>query len=183
MSQQPGPGVSREADAVASAAAAREIGPGKPRPRRRGHRLWLHLLLFVLTAVSVFAAGMTPGTDSFGDFWVLWIAARIFVTTGLFLKGLDALLWSGAIYAGCLMAILLAHEFGHYIAARVHRVRATLPFFIPFPLLSPFGTLGAVIFQDTEGVDRRKLFDIAIAGPLAGLVVAIPVLFYGAATS
>jgi membrane-associated protease RseP (regulator of RpoE activity) len=78
-----------------------------------------------------------------------------------------------------LMAILLCHEMGHYIAARIHRVPASLPYFVPLPPgIGLFGTMGAVILQ-SRTTDRRKLIDIGAAGPLAGLVVAIPVLIYG----
>jgi membrane-associated protease RseP (regulator of RpoE activity) len=78
-----------------------------------------------------------------------------------------------------LMAILLCHEMGHYIAARIHHVPASLPYFVPLPPgIGMFGTMGAVILQ-SRTTDRRKLIDIGAAGPLAGLVVAIPVLVYG----
>ncbi len=78
-----------------------------------------------------------------------------------------------------LMAILLCHEMGHYIAARIHRVPASLPYFVPLPPgIGLFGTMGAVILQSRTS-DRRKLIDIGAAGPLAGLIVAIPVLVYG----
>ncbi len=80
------------------------------------------------------------------------------------------------------MAILLAHEMGHYIASLIYRVPATPPFFIPMPY-SPLGTFGAVIVKQGGREDRKALFDIAIAGPLAGLVLAIPVCIYGAATA
>jgi membrane-associated protease RseP (regulator of RpoE activity) len=78
-----------------------------------------------------------------------------------------------------LMTILLCHEMGHYIAARIHRVPASLPYFVPLPPgIGMFGTMGAVILQ-SRTTDRRKLIDIGAAGPLAGLIVAIPVLAYG----
>jgi membrane-associated protease RseP (regulator of RpoE activity) len=78
-----------------------------------------------------------------------------------------------------LMAILFCHEMGHYIAARIHKVPASLPYFVPLPPgIGLFGTMGAVILQ-SRTTDRRKLIDIGAAGPLAGLVVAIPVLAYG----
>jgi membrane-associated protease RseP (regulator of RpoE activity) len=76
------------------------------------------------------------------------------------------------------MAILGAHEFGHYLQARRYGVPATFPLFIPFPG-SPIGTMGAVIIQGAGWADRRALFDIAVSGPLAGLVLAIPALIYG----
>jgi membrane-associated protease RseP (regulator of RpoE activity) len=82
-----------------------------------------------------------------------------------------------------LMAILLSHEFGHYIAARIHKVDASLPFFIPLPILSPFGTMGAVIRMRSVIPTRRALLDIGAAGPLAGLAVAIPAYAWGVAHS
>jgi membrane-associated protease RseP (regulator of RpoE activity) len=82
-----------------------------------------------------------------------------------------------------LMAILLCHEMGHYVAARWHRVPASLPYFVPLPPgIGLFGTMGAVILQSRTS-DRRKLIDIGAAGPLAGLAVAIPVLMYGLSIS
>jgi hypothetical protein len=86
-------------------------------------------------------------------------------------------------YTGALLAILLCHEFGHYIAARIHRVDASLPYFIPLPILSPFGTMGAVIRMRSVIPTRRALLDIGAAGPLAGLIVAIPLYIWGIAHS
>lgn len=88
----------------------------------------------------------------------------------------------GARFALPLMAILLSHELGHYIAARVHRVAVSPPFFLPVPT-TLFGTMGAVIHMPGRIRTRNALFDIGAAGPLAGLAVAIPVLAYGLATS
>jgi membrane-associated protease RseP (regulator of RpoE activity) len=67
---------------------------------------------------------------------------------------------------------------GHYLQARRYGVPATLPYFIPFPL-SPFGTMGAVIVQGAGVADRKAMFDIAISGPLAGLVLALPATWFG----
>jgi membrane-associated protease RseP (regulator of RpoE activity) len=80
------------------------------------------------------------------------------------------------------MAILLFHEMGHYLQARRYRVPATLPYFIPMPF-SPFGTLGAVIRMNNVGADRKALFDIGVTGPIAGLVVAVPITIWGLANS
>ncbi len=89
----------------------------------------------------------------------------------------------GLPYAVPLMAILVFHELGHYFAARAHGVPASLPYFIPLPPgAGLLGTMGAVILQGGTP-DRKKLIDIGAAGPLAGLVVAIPVLVYGLALS
>lgn len=90
----------------------------------------------------------------------------------------------GLAFSVPLLAILLCHEFGHYIVARLHGVPASLPYFIPLPpFLGLFGTMGAVISMRSVTSDRRKLIDIGAAGPLAGLAVAIPVLIYGLAHS
>lgn len=110
------------------------------------------------------------------------------LSNGLVPAGADARAWvSGVLrawtYTVPLMAILLTHEFGHYIAARIHRVPASLPHFIPLPLLSPFGTMGAVIGMRGRIGSRNALLDIGAAGPLAGLVVAIPVILIGLRTS
>jgi len=88
-------------------------------------------------------------------------------------------IWDGWTYSVPLLAILLCHEFGHYIAARLHGVPASLPYFIPLPPpIGILGTMGAVITQEAT-TDRKKLIDIGAAGPLAGLAVAIPVLLIG----
>jgi len=86
--------------------------------------------------------------------------------------------WYGAPFAVALLAILLAHELGHYFMSRHYGVSASLPYFIPMPL-SPFGTMGAVIRTRTPMRDRRQLLAIGAAGPVAGLLVAIPALLLG----
>ena len=124
-----------------------------------------NLVLFVATVGSVGLAGWAPAE-------------------GLGLKGADA--WIYAVnFAVPVIAILLAHEFGHYVAARLHRVPASLPYFIPFPVpwLSPFGTLGAVIVMPGRIRSSRALLDIGAAGPLAGMAVAIPSMIVGLAQS
>jgi membrane-associated protease RseP (regulator of RpoE activity) len=80
------------------------------------------------------------------------------------------------------LGILLAHEFGHYLVSRFHKTPATLPYFIPFPF-SPLGTMGAAILMKGVPKNKRILFDIGVAGPLAGMVIAIPVLFLGLSLS
>lgn len=105
------------------------------------------------------------------------VAAGLFVLT-------CASTWAvgGPVYAAAVMGILLAHELGHYLQTLYHRVPASPPMFIPMPFLA-FGTMGAVIVQGSGFADRRALFDIAISGPLAGLIVAIPVAWYGLQSS
>ena len=126
--------------------------------------------LFVATIASVFATGVLNDAGSSKVRGV----AKYFE---------PRVLLHGAQFAGTLLTILVAHELGHYVAARLHRVDASLPFFIPMPYLSPFGTMGAVIRMRGTIPTRRALLDIGAAGPLAGLVFAIPLYAWGAAHS
>jgi Zn-dependent protease len=148
-------------------------------------RLRLSVALFVATCISTFLVGLEVGDirGIFGrQYVILTRVAAYLVETGQIPEGLWSYLGNGLLFSGCLMGILVAHEMGHYLQAVRHRVPATLPFFIPFPF-TPFGTMGAVIVQDAGRANRRQLFDIAVSGPIAGLVVALPVLWYGVATS
>jgi membrane-associated protease RseP (regulator of RpoE activity) len=143
-----------------------------PDTRRGFAAIRTNVYLFVATVISVFFAGAEyVSSEPLG-----------------FVGGLRALfdprfLVTGWQFAVPLLAILLTHEFGHYFAARIHRVPASLPYFIPLPGLSPFGTLGAVIGMSGRIRSRAALLDIGAAGPLAGLVVALPVLCWGIAAS
>ncbi|HEX6272108.1 MAG TPA: site-2 protease family protein, partial [Polyangiaceae bacterium] len=131
-----------------------------------------NVVLFLATVISVFLAGAE---------YALPEGAR-------HPEGLGELfdprfLVTGWPFAVPLLAILLTHEFGHYFAARRHGVPASLPYFIPMPFVSPFGTMGAVIGMRGRIRSRTALLDIGAAGPLAGLVVALPVLAWGIAES
>ena len=101
-----------------------------------------------------------------------WLHILLFVTT-IFTTCLH-----GLSYGITIMTILLAHEMGHYLVARHYSVRASLPYFIPFPL-GLWGTMGAVITMRQRIPNRTTLFDIGIAGPLAGLVLTIPAILIG----
>ncbi len=143
-------------------------------PRSRSNPL-INLALFVVTVLSTLFVGVLYGVDvgldpNAGILELMW---QIFSTPALLVQGLP--------FATTLLGILAAHEFGHYFAARYHNVAVTLPYFLPMPL--GFGTLGAFIRLKEPVPDRRKLFDIGVAGPLAGLLLAIPLLFYGLSTS
>jgi hypothetical protein len=132
---------------------------------------FVNLVLFILTVFSVLLAGALydyAGPVS-NDFSVI-------------AKYLLLNLWRGWPFAVSLLAILLAHEFGHYLAARYHRSAVSLPYFIPFPI-SLFGTMGAFIQLKSPPRNRNVLLDIGAAGPYAGLVIAVPVLIYGLLTS
>jgi membrane-associated protease RseP (regulator of RpoE activity) len=99
---------------------------------------------------------------------------------GLFAAACGTTYWKGGLaFAASLMGILLAHELGHYVVARYHGVDVSLPFFIPLPPQFSLGTLGAVIRMPEAIHDRSKLFDVGAAGPIAGMLVAIPLLIIG----
>jgi membrane-associated protease RseP (regulator of RpoE activity) len=135
-------------------------------------RVWLPLILFLLTMVSTFVAGATGWTT----------LGYVFDTSDYSpIRFRLAILqhWEeGLTYMACLLAMLLAHEMGHFLATVYYGIPASFPYFLPFPV-SPLGTLGAVIRMDNRDADRKQMFDIGIAGPLAGLVVAVPLLIVG----
>ncbi len=147
-----------------AAAERREQRPGSLPPQPYRPRLWLHALLFALTLASMQVTAMV-------------------MNDGAPLARGQTLFQLAAYQALPLLAILLVHELGHYVAARLHGVPASPPFFLPLPLLSPFGTAGALITMNDRIRSRKALLDIGAAGPLAGLVVTIPVLCIGLAMS
>ena len=130
-------------------------------PRRSVREYLFHTLLFFLTFLTTSLAG------------VAWLNKNPLELTNFSY---------GITYALLLLLMLASHEFGHYWAARYHKVDTTLPFFLPFPSflgLFPFGTLGAVIRIRSRIPSRRTIFDIAAAGPIAGFVVSVGILIYG----
>jgi membrane-associated protease RseP (regulator of RpoE activity) len=149
-------------------------------PKRR---YWLHALLFLATVFTTlcigarlqynfnhnapaFAGDATKGLDYWPQRWALQDWHRLLL---------------GLPFSACLLGILTAHEFGHYIMCVRRRVLATLPFFIPAPTL--IGTVGAFIRLKSPIRSRSDLFDVGISGPIAGFVVAVPVLIVGLALS
>ncbi|MFQ5695033.1 MAG: site-2 protease family protein, partial [Terriglobia bacterium] len=146
-------------------------------PRRR---LGLPLALFLLTVISTlfvgwhltqaYARGAPPYTEAI---FSLQKMSQILQNPGLLLAG-----WP---FAVTLLGILLAHELGHFFACRRYGIVASFPYFIPFPSL--IGTMGAFIQIRTPIVNRRALFDVGIAGPLVGFVLAVPALAIGMAYS
>jgi membrane-associated protease RseP (regulator of RpoE activity) len=117
----------------------------------------LHAALFAITCCTTFVAGAEFG----GSF--------------------DAA--AGAAFAATLMGILLCHEMGHYLAARRHGIDVSLPYFIPLPPFISLGTMGAVIRMRRPLTDRNQLIDVGAAGPIAGLLAAIPLLVIGLSLS
>jgi membrane-associated protease RseP (regulator of RpoE activity) len=139
-----------------------------PRRTIRSHPRWA-LFLFLATCVSVFLAGMVPGKGVAALYgWDPSAGPQ---------PPLSEMLLNGLTYFAALMTILFAHEMGHYLQSLRYGVPASFPYFFPFP--TPIGTLGAVIVQGPGVANRKSLFDIAVSGPLAGLVFALPVTAIG----
>ncbi len=148
-----------------------------PRPPRGNSSRWLAVTLFLATVVTTFATGYLA-SQRFQQ--VLSQVPHAVLRGGYWPNPwLDGLLFSAA-----LLGILLVHELGHKVAARAHGIEASGPYFIPFPPLllgseMSLGTMGAVIFSRQPAPDRDGLFDLGASGPLAGLVVALVVLWVG----
>ena len=139
-------------------------------PRKFRDRRWLHFTLFVLTLASTTLIGAEYYAGYISDF----ARQPVEISPALILQGL----W----YSGTILLILGTHELGHYLACRYYQVDASLPFFIPMPIVLT-GTLGAFIRIREPIPTKRMLFDIGIAGPLAGFAFALPTLFIGVALS
>src|SRR5262245_7521429 len=141
----------------------------RPKPR-----YWLHGILLVLTIFSTLIVGSRLEWNFQNGLPAFPIDDSIFPSLRWAFVGHHLLL--GLPFSLTLMLILLAHEMGHYLYCLKYRVAATLPFFIPFPTL--FGTMGAFIRIRSPLPSRVVLFDIGIAGPIAGFVVALPALIF-----
>lgn len=153
---------------------AREIELSTP-------RVMLHCGLLALTAISTTLTGAAFSVHVQDDDSVIrsLITPIIAVARETAAGNFDALA-NGILFTFTLLTILGAHELGHYFACRHYGIRATLPFFIPAPpLITPFGTFGAVIKIKEPITSRRALFDIGIAGPLAGFAFALPAAVVG----
>lgn len=132
-------------------------------------RVLLPVVLFVATCVSTFWVGVTHWDPLLPQYWASW------TTIG---QTIAANWRNGLEYMSAVLAILLTHEMGHFLQTVKYRIPASYPLCIPVPF-NPIGTMGAVIGMDGMRADRRQIFDIGIAGPLAGLVIAFPVLWWG----
>ena len=136
------------------------------RKERKGRSVWVNITLLILTVITTTLSGSILFISS-NNLWDIFKMENIF--NGLLFFSIP------------LMAILGIHEMGHYFAAKKHGVASSLPFFIPIPPnpFLPLGTMGAVISMREPIPDRKSLLDIGIAGPLAGFIVAIPVIILG----
>ena len=150
--------------------------------KETNNRNRLAILLLIATILSVFFVGVagelyvSPLDVIFARLGYSGLVSNLdLLPTGAELR---AALLNGLWYTLALLGILGAHEMGHYLMARKHKVNTTMPFFIPLPI-SILGTLGAVIAMREPAPNRRVQFDIGIAGPLAGLIVAVPVMLIG----
>jgi membrane-associated protease RseP (regulator of RpoE activity) len=135
---------------------------------RPPERMWRYVTLFVLTLITTTLVGITHYASFYVGFGTIELP---FSSWELLLRGL----W----YSVSVLAILGAHEFGHYYACRYYGVDASLPYFLPVPPIVLSGTLGAFIRIRQPFPSKRALFDIGIAGPIAGFVVLVPVLMIG----
>ena len=147
--------------------------------RRARDRYWLHTLLFAATLLTTTAVGAAMQMDFDRNLpfdveraFSLYFSAAFWRHPAALLQGLP--------FSLTLLTILLAHEFGHYLAAVYHRVDASLPYFLPSPLL---GTFGAFIRVRSPIYTKRALFDIGVSGPIAGFVFVLPALSIGLAFS
>jgi membrane-associated protease RseP (regulator of RpoE activity) len=137
----------------------------------RSGRRWVNLALFVATVFSVLMAGTWQSLPPSIVIESVPELVRVMVDN-----------WAlGLPFAVALLGILGIHELGHYFVARHYGLNVTLPYFIPFPLNPLTGTLGAVIRISSPFKSRKALFDVGIAGPLAGLALAVPVVAMGLA--
>jgi membrane-associated protease RseP (regulator of RpoE activity) len=166
-------------------------------PRPTARQWGLHGLLFLVTAITTTICGIVmagPDVDVAGGspaatggivssiLLIPWYyaSAVVEIVRGAFTHPRS--LGQGLVFSASLLAILTAHEFGHYLFCRYYGVDATLPFFIPQPPLLIPGTFGAFIRMKSPVPSRRALFDIGLAGPLAGFIVIIPIAFAGVMT-
>ncbi len=149
-----------------------------PNPRSRSANPQAKAMFEAATSRPVLAMGLLIAT--FFTTALAWLQL-----TGKPIQPSLAAVTSGFPYAIALMTILGVHELAHYLAARRYRIQATLPYFIPVLPMSifPFGTFGAFIQIRSPIPHRRALFDVGIAGPMAGLVMALPLLIWGLANS
>ncbi|MFN2511957.1 MAG: site-2 protease family protein [Pyrinomonadaceae bacterium] len=183
--------MSESAPAIPSYVKARHSIALRVTPRPTAREWMLHVSLFLITIVTTTVAGLViaappvdvapPPLSTVIDYllFVPQYYLRSVIALLAFTVQHPRLLTEGLVFSAALLAILTAHEMGHYVACRRYGVAATLPFFIPAPPLFLAGTFGAFIKIKSPIPSRRALFDIGLAGPLAGFVVALPIALVG----
>ena len=157
------------------------IGALRPEPAiyREKPRYWLASALLLTTVFTTLLAGAQLQYD-FVNNEPFFAFSHGVLPIGWILQQPSRLLW-GLPFSGTLLLILLSHEMGHFVACRYYGVKATLPYFIPVPW--PVGTMGAFIRITSPLPSRAALFDVGIAGPITGFLVAVPTLVVGLAMS
>lgn len=138
-------------------------------------RIALPVVLFIATCLSTFFVACCQWSP---DRVIMVSFSEIEADMTLVRRMIMANWVQGVTFTTCLMLILFAHEMGHFVGTIIYKIPASLPYFLPFPF-SPLGTFGAVIAMQPGRANRKEIFDVGIAGPLAGLVVAIPILLIG----
>jgi len=141
-------------------------------------RIWLNIILFVVTIFSTFFVGITWSL-SFKYADVITRNSQIDLSVKIFED--PQIIFLSIIYAVFLIGILLSHELGHFLTCQYYKIDATLPYFIPAPTL--IGTLGAFIKIKSPITRKQQLFDIGVAGPLTGFILSVPTLIYGLSLS
>jgi len=142
------------------------------------NRLWLNVLLFVITVFTTFFVGFSWSINyKYAE--VLGDANEFPISIDLLFD--PQIIFLSILYAVVLLGILLGHELGHFLTCRYYNIDATLPFFIPAPTL--IGTMGAFIKIKSPITRKRQLFDIGVAGPLVGFILAVPTLLVGLSLS
>jgi hypothetical protein len=160
----------------------------EPLPPQPSARYWLHILLLLLTCFTTLVTGARMQYNfahnrpalSLSDEPINGAIVPLFPVRWFYSH--PKRMWGGVPFMTTIMVFFLAHEMGHYLYCRYYGVYATLPFFIPMPL-TPIGTMGAVILIRSRIRSRTALFDIGIAGPIAGFAVAVAVLLVSLAWS
>ena len=177
------------AESISTISQALELRSSSLNPTWKEWRV--HILLFVLTIITTILSGVmlvmpeleTPSPSLTRPLdYLLYIPTAYFNTVVDFFTFIlkhPQLMLQGITFSASLLAILLSHEMGHYLACRYYGINATLPFFIPAPPLFLAGTFGAFIRIRSPIPTRRALFDVGLAGPLAGFVVAVPIAIAG----
>jgi len=147
------------------------------KPKRKGKSVWANIILLIATVITTILTGSILYIGKL-DMWSVPNFWDIFNIGNLF--------YGGILFALPLMSILFVHEMGHYYISKKHGIATSLPFFIPIPPILPdfnIGTFGALISSRDPMPNKKALFDVGIAGPLAGFLIALPITIIGIATS
>ncbi len=156
--------------------SGREDSQHQQSRRPQNRKTLLPLVLFFLTCASTFWVGVAKWSpldpllvclQSFDDNALLEIRKLILSNWEI-----------GWVYMACVILIIFLHEMGHFVCTLIYKVPASYPFFLPLPI-NPIGTMGAVIAMQGFSANRKEIFDIGLAGPIAGLVAAVPIAYYG----